>query len=159
MTSTVTAAETGNSGPPQPAQVLGDRLLVVRDDPTEISMGGLHLPANAQRAALRGTVVALGTGKDRKTGKVKPYEVKEGDRVLFSPNLGEEWQGGVQGRGEIEWPGYGLVVMIREADIIGIEEGVPAHLMSGRRAGRLRGDVGKVRGDVGKVLSGAELEA
>ena len=136
------------------AQVLGDRLLVMRDDPTETSPGGLHMPANAQRAALRGTVVALGTGKDRKTGKVVPYDVKEGDRVLFSPNLGEEWQGGVQGRGEIEWPGYGLVVMLREADIIGVEEGegAPAHLMSGRRAGRLRGDVGK-------LMTGAQLEA
>ena len=152
-TATETAAGIGDiAGADTPAQVLGDRLLVARDDPTETSLGGLVLPANAQRAALRGTVVALGTGKDRKTGKVKPYDVKEGDRVLFSPNLGEEWQGGVQGRGEIEWPGYGLVVMLREADIIGVEEGLPAHLMSGRRAGRLRADVGK-------IMSGAQLEA
>lgn len=136
------------------AQVLGDRLLVERDDPTDVTLGGIHLPANAQRAALRGTVVALGTGKDRKTGKIKPYEVTIGDRVLFSPNLGEEWQGGSQGRGEVVWPGFGprAVVMIREADIIGIEEGEPAHLLSGRRAGRLRADVGK-------VMSGAQLEA
>ena len=148
-----TATETG-IGDITAAQVFGDRLLVERDDPTDVSMGGVLLPASAQRAALRGTVVALGAGKDRKTGKIKPYDVEVGDRVLFSPNLGEEWQGGVHGRGEIEWPGFGPrpVVMIREADIIGIEEGEPAHLMSGRRAGRLRGDVGK-------VMSGAQLEA
>ncbi len=136
-------------------QLLGDRLLVRRDDPTGISAGGIHLAHSAQRAAMRGTVIALGTGRNRKTGKVTPYDVAIGDRVLFSPNLGEEWQGGSGGRGEIEWPGLGLVVVLREADIIGVEEGEPdtqAHLLSGRRAGRLRGDVGK-------MLHGAELEA
>lgn len=137
------------------AQVLGDRLLVRRDEPTDVSAGGVLLPSQAQRAAMRGTVIALGTGRNRKTHKVTPYEVEVGDRVLFSPNLGEEWQGGANGRGEIEWPGEGLVLIIREADIIGVETGEPdeqSHLLSGRRAGRLRSDVGKLMHD-------AELEA
>ena len=146
------------------AQLLGDRLLVRRDDPTGISAGGIHLAHSAQRAAMRGTVIALGTGRNRKTGKVTPYDVAIGDRVLFSPNLGEEWQGGPAGRGEIEWPGEGLALVLREADIIGVEESpgegaagaeepdTQAHLLSGRRAGRLRGDVGK-------IMHGAELEA
>ena len=134
------------------ANVLGDRLLVRRDDPTAVSAGGIHLSRSAQRAAMRGTVVALGTGRNRKTGKVTPYEVTVGDRVLISPNLGEEWQGGAAGgRGEIEWPGEGLVLVLREADIIGTDEG-ENHILPGRRAGRLRSDVGI-------ILHGAELEA
>lgn len=137
------------------AQLLADRILVRRDDPTNISAGGVLLPSNAQRAAMRGTVIALGTGRNRKTGKVIPYDVSVGDRILFSPNLGEEWQGGTGGRGEVEWPGEGLVLVLREADIIGVEEaeaGDEANLLSGRRAGRLRSDVGQ-------VMSGSQLEA
>jgi len=128
-----------------------DRLFVRRDKPTEISGGGVHLPAVAQRVAIRGTVLALGDGWNRKRKSRRPFDLAVGDRILFSPNIGTEWEGSSSGgRGELELPGGERVLVVREQDVIGIEDGEPSHLMPARRHAR----IGPPR-----VLKGWECEA
>lgn len=41
----------------------GDRLLVLLDEQTEMSEGGIHLPEIARGSSRRGTVVAVGPGR------------------------------------------------------------------------------------------------
>ena len=138
------------------ARLLGDRLLVRRDAPTAVSAGGVLLPRIAQRTAMRGTVLALGTGRDRRDGRYRPYGVAVGERVLFSWNISQGWDGGAQGRGEVDWPGLGRVLVLREADIFAVDESGEgaemANIISPRGAARLAGEHGR-------LLRNAELEA
>jgi len=127
-----------------------DRLFVKRDKPTDKSLGGLHIPAQGQRVAIRGTVLALGDGWSRKKKRRVPFDLKPGDRILFSPNIGTEWEGSSSGgRGELNLPGGERVLVVREQDVIGVEEGKGAHLMPARRHSR----IGPPR-----VLKGPECE-
>lgn len=64
-------------------QPLHDRILVKRDDPHEVSKGGILLPQNAQDVPVKGTVVAVGRGRKNPNGTITSLDVKEGDRILF----------------------------------------------------------------------------
>ena len=63
---------------------LGGRLLVKRLDETEKTKGGIIIPDSAKEKPKEGKVVALGTGKLDKDGKKIAFNVKVGDRVLFT---------------------------------------------------------------------------
>jgi len=63
---------------------LGGRVLVKRLDETEKTKGGIIIPDSAKEKPKEGKVVALGTGKLDKDGKKIAFNVKVGDRVLFT---------------------------------------------------------------------------
>jgi chaperonin GroES len=69
---------------------IGDRVIVQRLGSAEKSKGGLYLPDTAQEKPQEGKVIAVGSGKMLKTGKVVPLAVKPGDRILFGKYSGSE---------------------------------------------------------------------
>jgi len=69
---------------------LGDRILVKRLEPQDIVKGGIIIPDSAKEKPQEGIVVALGEGRRIKSGKVLPFEVKVGDRVMIEKYTGSE---------------------------------------------------------------------
>jgi len=69
---------------------LGDRVLVEPVEEKETKKGGIIIPDSAKEKPTEGVVRALGTGKKDDDGKVQPFEVKVGDRVLISKYGGTE---------------------------------------------------------------------
>ena len=69
---------------------IGDRVIVQRLGSAERSKGGLYLPDSAQEKPQEGRVIAVGTGKVLKNGKVIPLAVKAGDRIIFGKYSGSE---------------------------------------------------------------------
>ena len=90
-------------------QPLGDRILVEPIKENEVKKGGIIIPDTAKEKPQQGKVVALGTGKLDDNGKVTPFHVKKGDRVLMPRYGGSEVK--------IEDKDYQLV---REEDLLGI---------------------------------------
>ena len=69
---------------------LGGRVLVKRLEETETSKGGIIIPDSAKEKPKEGKVVTLGTGKLDKDGKKVAFNIKAGDRVLFTSYAGTE---------------------------------------------------------------------
>jgi chaperonin GroES len=69
-----------------------DRLLVKRDEPEKVSVGGIVIPdASVDERTTRGTVMAVGPGKySEKTAILIPMTVKVGDKILFHPAAGSK---------------------------------------------------------------------
>ncbi len=88
---------------------LADRILVKRVEEETKTAGGILIPDNAKEKPMEGSVVAVGAGKVLTDGKVRPMEVKVGDRVLFSKYSGTE----------IKLEGTEHLIL-REDDILGI---------------------------------------
>jgi chaperonin GroES len=88
---------------------LGDRVLVKPLDAAETKKGGIIIPDTAKEKPQEGEIVALGTGKRDEDGKLLPFTVKKGDKVLISKYGGTEIK--------IEDQGY---LIMREDDILGI---------------------------------------
>jgi chaperonin GroES len=62
---------------------LGERVLLKRIEEDEQVRGGIIIPDSAKEKSQEAEVVALGTGKKDENGKVIPFNVKKGDRVLL----------------------------------------------------------------------------
>lgn len=88
---------------------LHDRVLIKRAEPETKTAGGIILPESAEEKPMEGVVLATGSGHVNDNGDVRPLDVKEGDKVIFS-----KWAGT-----EITIDGQELMVM-KESDIIGI---------------------------------------
>ena len=69
---------------------LGDRVLVQALEEAEVKKGGIIIPDTAKEKPQEGKVVALGTGKRDDEGKLLPFTVKAGDKVLISKYGGTE---------------------------------------------------------------------
>ena len=69
---------------------IGDRVIVQRLGSAEKSKGGLYLPDTAQEKPQEGKVIAVGSGKMLKSGKVVPLAVKAGDKIIFGKYSGSE---------------------------------------------------------------------
>jgi len=69
---------------------LGDKLIVKRIEAEEKTAGGIVLPDTAREKPRQGRVLSLGDGKLLDNGKRVPFQVREGDRVLFSSWAGTE---------------------------------------------------------------------
>ena len=69
---------------------LHDKILVKRLEEVEKTKGGIFIPDSAKEKPAEGEVVAVGTGRIDKDGKVRPLDVKVGDRVLFAKYGGTE---------------------------------------------------------------------
>jgi len=90
---------------------LGDRVLVQAIEQDEVKKGGIIIPDTAKEKPQEGKVVAIGTGKRDDNGKLIPFEVKKGDRVLISKYGGTE----------IKVDGKDYLIM-EESQILGIIE-------------------------------------
>lgn len=69
---------------------LGDKVLIRRLEAQERSKGGIVIPDSAKEKPKEGRVVALGTGRVLDDGGTVEFQVKSGDRVLFSSYAGTE---------------------------------------------------------------------
>ena len=88
---------------------LQDRVLIRRIEEEEKTAGGIIIPDTAKEKPMEGEVIAAGPGTRDDDGKLRPLDVKVGDRVLFG-----KWSGT-----EIKIDGEDLVVM-KESDIMGV---------------------------------------
>jgi chaperonin GroES len=69
---------------------LGDRILVAAIEEKEVKKGGIIIPDTAKEKPIESLVIAVGTGKVDDNGKLIPFEIKKGDRVLISKYGGTE---------------------------------------------------------------------
>jgi len=69
---------------------LGQNVLLKRLEAEEKTKGGIYLPDTAKEKPREGEVLAIGEGELDKHGKKKPFQVKVGDRVIFSSYAGTE---------------------------------------------------------------------
>lgn len=69
---------------------LQDRILVRRVKEEEKTKGGIIIPDTAKEKPVEGEIVAVGTGKVLEGGKIRPLDVKAGDRILFGKYAGNE---------------------------------------------------------------------
>ena len=69
---------------------IGDRVIVQRIGSVEKTKTGLYLPDTAQEKPQEGKVIAVGSGRTLKNGKVVPSSVKAGDRIIFGKYSGSE---------------------------------------------------------------------
>ena len=90
---------------------IGDRVLVKHSEDKEQVRGGIIIPDAAKEKPQEAEVIALGTGKKDENGKVTPFEVKVGDKVLISKYGGTE----------VKINGAECLIM-SEGDILGILE-------------------------------------
>ncbi|MCX7703773.1 MAG: co-chaperone GroES [Planctomycetota bacterium] len=67
-----------------------DKLIVKRVSARDVTKGGIVLPDSAKEKPKEGVIVALGEGRRLEDGKVVPFQVKVGDRVLFLSYAGSE---------------------------------------------------------------------
>jgi chaperonin GroES len=88
---------------------LQDRIIVKRVQEEEKTKGGIIIPDTAKEKPIEGKVIAVGNGKVLEDGKVRPLDVKKGDRILFSKYGGTE----------VKIDGEEHLIM-REEDILGV---------------------------------------
>jgi len=88
---------------------LHDRVLVKRMNEEEKSKGGIIIPDTAKEKPAQGEIIAVGQGRVGEDGKVRPLDVKKGDKVLFGKYAGTE----------IKIDGDEFLMM-REEDILGV---------------------------------------
>src|ERR1017187_5776633 len=90
---------------------LHDSVIIKRFDKITKSASGLIIPDAAPEKPDQGKVLAIGMGKIMDDGKVRPLDVKVGDRVLFGKYSGQT----------VKVDGDEVLVM-REEDIMAIVE-------------------------------------
>ena len=69
---------------------LNDKIVVERVEAEDKTAGGIILPDTAKEKPKQGKVISLGDGKLLDDGKRADFQVKAGDRVLFSSYAGNE---------------------------------------------------------------------
>ncbi len=88
---------------------LHDRVVVKRIEGESKTASGIVIPDNAAEKPDQGEVIAVGNGKILEDGKVRPLDVKVGDRILFG-----KYSGTTVKLDNIEY------LVMREDDIMGI---------------------------------------
>ena len=92
-------------------QPLADRIVVEPLSSEEVTKGGIVLPDTAKEKPQEGKVIAVGSGKLDDNGKVIPFHVKKGDKILMPKYGGTEIK--------IDNKDY---LILREEDILGVIE-------------------------------------
>ena len=69
---------------------LNEKIVVERVEADERTAGGIILPDTAKEKPKQGKIIAVGEGKPLESGKRAAFQVKVGDRVLFSSYAGNE---------------------------------------------------------------------
>ena len=90
---------------------LHDRVIVKRNDAETKTASGIIIPDTAKEKPQEGEVVAVGSGKVKDDGGLRPLELKKGDKILFGKYSGTEIK--------IDGEEY---LMMREDDILGVIE-------------------------------------
>ncbi len=90
---------------------LNDKILVKRLEAVEKTKGGIVLPDTAKEKPKEGRVVAVGDGKLLDDGTRAKFQVKKGDRILFTSYAGTE----------IKLDGEELLIM-SEDDVLAVVE-------------------------------------
>ncbi|HXU74383.1 MAG TPA: co-chaperone GroES [Polyangia bacterium] len=90
---------------------LHDRILAKRLQEEEKTAGGLFIPDTAKEKPLEAEVIAVGNGKVQEDGKLRPLDVKKGDKILIGKYTGSE----VKVNGEDH-------IILREDDILAVIE-------------------------------------
>ncbi len=88
---------------------LHDRILVRRVEEADTTRGGIIIPDSAKDKPQEGEVISAGKGKISEEGKVRPLDVKGGDRILFGKYSGTE----------IKIDGEDFIIM-REEEVLGV---------------------------------------
>ena len=101
---------------------LHDRILVRRVEEATTTRGGIIIPDSAKDKPQEGEVISVGKGKINEEGKVRPLDVKEGDRILFGKYSGTE----------IKLDGEDFIIM-REEEVLGIITGATKKETAGAR--------------------------
>ena len=91
---------------------LHDRILVRRVEEADTTRGGIIIPDSAKDKPQEGEVISAGKGKISEEGKVRPLDVREGDRILFGKYSGTE----------IKIDGEDFIIM-KEEEVLGILTG------------------------------------
>jgi chaperonin GroES len=73
-----------------PIVPLNDKIVVERLEADDRTAGGILLPDTAKEKPKQGKVLSVGEGKLLDTGKRAAFQVKAGDRVLFTSYAGTE---------------------------------------------------------------------
>ena len=90
---------------------LHDRVIVKRMEEERKTASGIVIPDAATEKPDQGEIIAVGNGKIGDDGKVRPMNVKVGDKVLFAKYSGTE----------VKMNGKKLLIL-RESDLLGILE-------------------------------------
>lgn len=90
---------------------LHDRIIVKRLEEERKTASGIVIPDTAAEKPDRGEVLAVGNGKVTEEGKVRPLDVKVGDKILFGKYSGQT----------VKVKGEELLVM-KEEDVMGVIE-------------------------------------
>ncbi|VTR90762.1 chaperonin cpn10 : 10 kDa chaperonin OS=planctomycete KSU-1 GN=groS PE=3 SV=1: Cpn10 [Gemmata massiliana] len=69
---------------------LNDKIVVERLEADDKTVGGIILPDSAKEKPKQGKVLAVGEGKPLEDGGRAKFQVKVGDRVLFTSYAGSE---------------------------------------------------------------------
>jgi Co-chaperonin GroES (HSP10) len=69
---------------------IGEKILVKRFDAIEKTAGGIVLPDAAKEKPKEGKIIALGDGKLLDSGERAKFQVKKGDKVVFTSYAGTE---------------------------------------------------------------------
>src|SRR3990170_2851899 len=91
---------------------LHDRVIVRRVEEERKSPGGIVIPDTVKEKPIQGEVLAVGNGKVLEDGKVRPLDVKVGDKILFGKYSGTDVKVGTE-----------ELLVMREEDIMGVVEG------------------------------------
>jgi chaperonin GroES len=91
---------------------LHDRVIVKRMEQERKTQSGIVIPDTAAEKPDQGEIMAVGKGRILEDGKVRPLDIKVGDRILFGKYSGQS----------VRVKGDELLVM-REEDIMGVVEG------------------------------------
>jgi len=91
---------------------LYDRVLIRRLDAEQKTAGGIIIPDTAKEKPMIAEVLAVGQGKLLEDGKLRPLDVKKGDKVLVGKYTGSEIK--IDGEEHL---------VVREDEILGVVEG------------------------------------
>ena len=101
---------------------LHDRILVRRVEEADTTRGGIIIPDSAKDKPQEGEVISTGKGKINEEGKVRPLDVKDGDRILFGKYSGTE----------IKIDGEDFIIM-REEEVLGVLSGSTKKELAGSK--------------------------
>ena len=90
---------------------LHDRIIVKRLEEERKTASGIVIPDTAAEKPDQGEVLAIGKGKLLEDGKVRPVDLRIGDKILFGKYSGQS----VKVRGE-------ELLVMREEDVMGVVE-------------------------------------
>ena len=73
-----------------PIVPLNEKIVVQRMEAEDKTAGGIILPDNAKEKPKQGKILSLGQGKVLDNGNRAPFQVKVGDKDLFTSYAGNE---------------------------------------------------------------------